>query len=99
MGAGRLKGRIFEMGAVKPTAVWSRTGFEENIGDVAVDFRCNCQTARGCASAISRRDAPEACVGWPPSERLRGRRESRVRAAPAVSCAIVIGQEAHEHTG
>jgi hypothetical protein len=29
----------------------------------------------------------------------RGRREDRVRAAPAVSRAIVIGKNAHEHTG
>ena len=29
----------------------------------------------------------------------RGRRESRVRAAPAVSRAIVTGKNAHEHTG
>ncbi len=39
--------------------------------------------------AVSRRDAPELCVdGRPPSS--RGRRESRVRAAPAVSCAIGV---------
>jgi len=36
--------------------------------------------------AFSRRDAPELCV-VPPSQATRGRRESRVRAAPAVSCA------------
>jgi hypothetical protein len=29
----------------------------------------------------------------------RGRRESRVRAAPAVSCADCTKQSAHEHTG
>jgi hypothetical protein len=29
----------------------------------------------------------------------RGRRESRVRAAPAVSCAICAQEHAHEHTG
>jgi hypothetical protein len=29
----------------------------------------------------------------------RGRRESRVRAAPAVSCAICAKESAHEHTG
>ena len=36
--------------------------------------------------AISRRDVPELCDRLPLSE-TRGRRESRVRAAPAVSCA------------
>jgi hypothetical protein len=29
----------------------------------------------------------------------RGRRESRVRAAPAVSCAVCAQEHAHEHTG
>src|SRR5258707_10395613 len=29
----------------------------------------------------------------------RGRREDRVRAAPAVSCAICAQEHAHEHTG
>ena len=41
---------------------------------------------RGYTSALSRRDAPELWVTFHPLER-RGRRESRVRAAPAVSCA------------
>jgi hypothetical protein len=31
--------------------------------------------------------------------RIRGRRESRVRAAPAVSCAKLCIKNAHEHTG
>jgi hypothetical protein len=30
---------------------------------------------------------------------IRGRRESRVRAAPAVSCAKCANKDAHEHTG
>ena len=30
---------------------------------------------------------------------IRGRREDRVRAAPAVSCAIAHKKRAHEHTG
>src|SRR5437879_1178020 len=34
----------------------------------------------------------------PPSQK-RGRRECRVRAAPAVSCAKVRKKGAHEHTG
>jgi hypothetical protein len=37
--------------------------------------------------AFSRRDAPELCVDCHPLKATRGRRESRVRAAPAVSCA------------
>ena len=36
---------------------------------------------------FSRRDSPELCYPLPPSK-IRGRREDRVRAAPAVPCAI-----------
>jgi hypothetical protein len=50
-----------------------------------------------CTSAFSRRDAPELCVNSHPLK-TRGRRESRVRAAPAVSCAIGAQKCAHEHT-
>src|SRR6476619_7362625 len=48
--------------------------------------------------AISRRAAPEVCISFAPSKN-RGRREDRVRAAPAVSCAIAHRKRAHEHTG
>src|SRR5712691_3232419 len=34
--------------------------------DVGVNFQFNCHTARGCASAFSRRDAPELCVDCRP---------------------------------
>ena len=34
-----------------------------------------------------------------PAHKSRGRREDRVLAAPAVSCAIVRTENAHEHTG
>jgi hypothetical protein len=56
-------------------------------GRRGVSFRFNCHTARGYASAFSRRDAPEFWVDFHPQE-TRGRRESRMRAAPAVSRAI-----------
>jgi len=49
-------------------------------------------------SEISRRSAPEVFLVALPSEN-RGRREDRVRAAPAVSCARLCKQNAHEHTG
>ncbi len=42
--------------------------------------------------------APELCSERVPREN-RGRRESRVRAAPAVSCARCTKENAHEHTG
>ena len=48
--------------------------------------------------AISRRIAPEVCISFALLEN-RGRREDRVRAAPAVSCAIAHRKRAHEHTG
>src|SRR3979490_1899672 len=38
--------------------------------------------------AFSRRNSPEFCSSLPPSE-IRGRRERRMHAAPAVSCAKV----------
>jgi len=46
------------------------------------------------------RDAlrPRFASSFAPSKN-RGRREDRVRAAPAVSCAICANKSAHEHTG
>ena len=73
-------------------------------GRRGVSFGFNCQTARGCASAFSRRAAPELCFDFRPQE-TRGRREDRVRAAPAVSRAMLLGithtsiQVQREHPG
>ena len=50
-------------------------------------------------SALSRRDFARAVINSSPHPRNRGRRECRVRAAPAVSCAKVRKKGAHEHTG
>src|ERR1700709_793538 len=50
------------------------------------------------ALTISRRDAPEVLQDNLALE-IRGRREDRVRAAPAVSRAIDATRFAHEHTG
>jgi len=47
---------------------------------------------------ISRHELPEICIFVGPLEN-RGRREDRVRAAPAVSCAMCTKEHAHEHTG
>ena len=53
----------------------------------------------GChRSAFSRRDSPELCFDFTLLNE-RGRREDRVRAAPAVSCAKRTEENAHEHTG
>src|SRR6266851_3814011 len=49
-----------------------------------------------CASAFSRHDLPELCVSL---SLKRGSRECRMRAAPAVSCANMCEENAHEHTG
>ena len=46
--------------------------------------------------AFSRLTEPEVCLNLPPQG---GSRECRVLAAPAVSCAIVRKEQAHEHTG
>jgi hypothetical protein len=47
---------------------------------------------------FSRRDAPGVLLETLPAEK-QGRREDRVRAAPAVSRAMCIEECAHEHTG
>src|SRR5260221_11709390 len=52
----------------------------------------------GRQKLFSRRDAPEVLQENLALE-IRGRREDRVRAAPAVSCAMCIKNAAHEHTG
>src|SRR4051795_13252747 len=62
------------------------------------DFGPFFSTGKGCTSAFSRPGLPEVCPEVPALE-TRGRRESRVRAAPAVSCAIRTTKCAHEHTG
>src|SRR5438552_11107467 len=53
----------------------------------------------GRRKLFSRRDFARAIINSSPHPRSRGRRESRVPTAPAVSCAkrTVVG--AHEHTG
>jgi hypothetical protein len=48
-------------------------------------------------TSFPRRDAPGLCMNYSPKR--RGRREDRVRAAPAVSCAMCTKKCAHEHTG
>src|ERR1700682_925662 len=48
--------------------------------------------------APAARSAPEVMVESGASEN-RGRREDRVHAAPAVSCARCTKKDAHEHTG
>src|SRR5438034_9103143 len=51
------------------------------------------------ASAFSRRDFARAIINSSPRPQTRGRRECRVRAAPAVSCAKNVHYGAREHTG
>jgi hypothetical protein len=50
-------------------------------------------------SAFSRHVVPELLRHFSTLLLSRGRRESRVRAAPAVSCAKCTEESAHEHTG
>src|SRR5712672_1870143 len=52
--------------------------------DVASDPR----KEGGYSFAFSRRVAPELCKKFPCPLQIRGRRECRMRAAPAVSCAM-----------
>ena len=53
------------------------------------DGRCSFAPAARCARVMHETSAPK----------IRGRREDRVRAAPAVSRAMCIKKCAHEHTG
>jgi hypothetical protein len=53
---------------------------------------------RVCARDLAAQSAPELCKFVVPLLK-RGRRECRVRAAPAVSCAKDCAFGAHEHTG
>src|SRR5664279_2921902 len=63
-----------------------------------VNFRFKCQTAmRTCARIPAARSA-RGLRRLPPSTDSRGRRESRMRAAPAVPCAEMV-ENAHEQTG
>jgi hypothetical protein len=55
-------------------------------------------TTSGCVFAISRHRLPEVCLLVCSLEN-GGRKEDRVRAAPAVSCAKRTKENAHEHTG
>src|SRR5258708_38912390 len=48
--------------------------------------------------SFSRQALSEACKSFTPRKK-RGRREDRVHAAPAVSCANAHKENAHEHTG
>jgi len=61
-------------------------------------YRCALPILRKHTSAFSRRVSPEVYKILSP-RKTRGRRECRVLAAPAVSCAIVREKGAHEHTG
>src|SRR5260370_6506840 len=51
-----------------------------------------------CIGVLAARSARGLQVSFAPLEK-RGRRECRMRAAPAVSCAMCTNRCAHEHTG
>ena len=56
-------------------------------------------TTEGTKPRIPAARFARGCVSFRPSSMSRGRREDRVRAAPAVSCANCTKESAHEHTG
>jgi hypothetical protein len=79
------------MGGAKRCPSMPRAECAEDNG-----FRFALPILRKHTFAISRRVASEVCIFvWP----IRGRREDRVLAAPAVSRAICANKTAHEHTG
>ena len=60
--------------------------------DVGVSFRFNCQTARGRASALSRRDAPELCVDGHPPKNKRAQGRPGARCTRGLVCKMHIGK-------
>src|SRR5258708_23456534 len=59
-----------------------------------------CLALSGCGMRLRDPAARYArVVQETPPRKIRGRRECRVRAAPAVSCATCTKENAHEHTG
>src|SRR5258708_16445183 len=49
------------------------------------------------AFAFSRRETPEACRLFSRPLEMRGRRECRMRAAPAIPCAMVLSMRARAY--
>ena len=73
---------------------------KQSILSVCREMDCFASLAMtaGYDFAISRHGSPEVCI-FVCSLENRGRREDRVHAAPAVSCAKCANKNAHEHTG
>jgi len=65
------------------------------ISSTGLKFQTALQT---CLRDLAASSARGLAGNFLPSK-IRGRREDRVRAAPAVSCAIAHRKRAHEHTG
>ena len=65
---------------------------------ISAQFRIQCQSKADVRQPLAALMRPRSCGSFRPLE-VRGRRECRMRAAPAVSCAIVHKNAAHEHTG
>jgi hypothetical protein len=62
-------------------------------------FRFKYQTARGCASAFSRRAAPEFCVDARPLKKQEGAGKAGCALHPRSRVQQCTKQNAHEHTG
>ncbi len=91
--------RGFSIQSLTPLEYWiTRSSRATTVEGIAPTFAALANDGAKYESAFSRRDPPESCFNLPPSKH-RGRRESRVRAAPAVSCAKCAQKHAHEHTG
>ena len=78
---------------------WKNAATIGYVGFRAVRFLIQLSNSeRMCVRILAARCA-RALRRFSPSRRTRGRRESRMRAAPAVSCAKCTKENAHEHTG
>ena len=91
---------LLQQGAVVMGPCFRRDDALSSVGPRPDSYSFTFQTALDPEHgfAVSPPVRREVCRQRPPSE-IRGRREDRVRAAPAVSCAKWADKNAHEHTG
>ena len=98
---GAIAGRVHSWRGV--TAKQSILFFARRHGlrrfDIAMTAEDMCFAFAGTTRYASRPEALRPRYTYFPPSEIRGRRECRMRAAPAVSCANSAKKAAHEHTG
>jgi hypothetical protein len=98
---GRANARPMTGSAKQSIFQFAEAWIASSLALLAMTGLCRIQLSnseRMCVRILAARCA-RALRRFSPSRRTRGRRESRMRAAPAVSCAKCTKESAHEHTG